>query len=209
MESTELAPRTLADRCPYSRDFGPNFRTCVAYTQEEFTGLDTRYRPLRPVLTCRHLAIGSDAAGAYYPRCAIGKLEDRAAWAREVGPERLRGLRELSVEYRTWVAGLMPQVWDRKGRVLAARAERGDVEEAEAELRASVDELLRAAHAWIDSRAGRLAALGLDPAILKDLVTTATHEWVESAQAALGRQVPEQVLQQFPPEIQVFIRAGR
>jgi hypothetical protein len=211
MEITELdaALPLVADRCPYSRDFGPDFHDCVAYTQEEFTALDTRYRPLRPVPTCRHLAIGTEATGAYYPRCALGTAEARSRWANEVGPDRLRALRELAVEYRTWVGELMPRVWESKGRLLAAQAEGGDAKAAAAELRAHVDELLRAVQQWIGAHAARLSEVGLDPEILKELVTVATHTWVDSPAAGLGYQVPDHVLEQFPPQIQVFIRAGR
>ncbi len=209
METRKLDPPLLADRCPYSRDFGPDFHECVAYTQEEFTALDTRYRPLQPVLTCRHLAIGAEATGGYYPRCSLGPPEQRESWAREVGPERLQALRGLSIEYRTWIGGLMPHVWESKGRLLAARAEGGDAAAAADELRARVDELLQAAYAWIDTRAQQLEALGLESKLLKSLVATATQNWVDSPTAGLNTQVPDHVLEQFPPQIQVFIRAGR
>jgi hypothetical protein len=209
MQTKKLDAPLTADRCPYSRDFGPDFDDCVAYTQQEFTALDTRYRPLRPVLTCRHLVIGAVETGGYYPRCALGTAEDRIRWAREVGPDRLRSLRELSLEYRAWVAGIMPEVWESKGRLLAARAEMRDVKAATEDLHARVDDLVASAERWIDERAERLTALGLDPGVLKQLVTVATRTWVDSPHAGLGYQVPEHVLEQFPPQIQVFIRAGR
>lgn len=209
METTELDLAVIADRCPYSRDFGPDFHDCVAYTQEEFTALDTGYKPLRPVLTCRHLAIGSGSPGGFYARCSLGTADDRARWANEVGPDRLRKLRELGVEYRTWVGGLMPQVWESKGRRLAAGADNRDVAAATEELRERVDELLDTAYAWIDSRSAQLVEVGLDPEVLKSLVTTATQTWVDSPHAGLGYQVPDHVLEQFPAEIQTFIRAGR
>ena len=178
MDATRLEPPRVADRCPYSRDFGPDFHACVAYTQEAFTALDTGYRPLRPVLTCRHLAIGAVHNGGFYPRCALGGPQHRERWAQEVGPDRLRALRELSIEYRTWVADLMPAVWESKGRLLAARAERRDQSVAAEDLRQRVAELLVAVDDWIDKRADRLAALGLEPANLKSLVTVATQECV-------------------------------
>lgn len=211
METTErdAAVSLIADRCPYSRDFRPGFQDCVAYTQEEFTALDTRYRPLRPVLTCRNLAIGTEVTGAYYPRCSLGTAEDRRRWAAEVGPERLRKLRDLALEYRAWVSEVMPSVWESKGRLLAARADGRDAKPAAADLRRRVDELLDLANQWIDAHAMGLAEVGLDPQILKQLVTVATQTWVDSPSAGLGYQVPDHVLGQFPPQIQVFIRAGR
>ena len=205
----DLDSPPLADRCPFSRNFGPGFHGCVAYTQEEFTALDTGYHPLRPVLTCRHLAIGSEAEGGFYPRCALGAAEDRERWADEVGIDRLGALRRLSVEYRSWVGDLMPSVWETKGRLLAARAEKRDTEAPAQEFRAQVDGLLQAADGWIDAHAPALADVGLDPEILKSLIATATKEWVDSPHGGLGYQVPDAVLEQFPHEIQVFIRAGR
>lgn len=209
LETAKLDAPTLTDRCPYSRDFGPDFHDCVAYTQEEFTALDTGYHPLRPVLTCRHLSVGSDVAGAFYPRCALGTAEERAAWARDVGEARLRELREFSLEYRRYVGELMPRVWEAKGRALAARAEGGDTKAATAELQARVEELLEAATSWIDIRAEPLSAAGLDPELLKSLVAVATQDWVASPKVGMAYQVPDHVLQRFPADIQVFIRAGR
>jgi len=209
MEITELDAPPIADRCPFSRDFGPDFHDCIAYTQEEFTALDTRYKPLRPVATCRHLAIGAEATGGFYPRCSLGTAEERATWAQQVGPDRLRELRDLSLEYRTWVAGLMPHVWESKGRLLAARSDNRDITAAADELREQVDGLLAAAGEWIDSQAARISAVGLDAGVLKELIAMATENWVESPHAGMGYQVPDHVLEKFPTQIQVFIRAGR
>jgi hypothetical protein len=209
METTELDAPPVTDRCPYSRRFGPDFDDCVAYTQEEFTALDTGYKPLRPVLTCRNLAIGTDSGGGFYPRCALGTAEDRVRWAHDVGPDRLAELRDLSLEYRTWVATQMPLVWESKGRLLAARAEKRDTKAATEYMQQRVDELIEAGNRWIDSRAEQLSAVGLDGEILKSLIVRATDEWVKSPGAGMGYQVPDHILEQFPPQIQTFIRAGR
>lgn len=172
--------------------------------------MDTQYKLLDPVTTCRNLIVGHGSVGAFYPRCSLGNEQDRRRWVDEVGTERLAAIKEMSMDYRAWVAELMPNVWQRKAEVLSARASgRGDGEQM-AYLRASIADLVASAGAWIDERAERLTDVGLDPALLKQLVKEATEEWALRPEAqAQGYQVPDEVLARFPEPVQVFIRSGR
>jgi hypothetical protein len=60
------------DRCPYSRDFREGFDVCPAFEPAMTSMTDSTGAALQPVLTCRHLALGTSASGRFYPRCALG-----------------------------------------------------------------------------------------------------------------------------------------
>jgi hypothetical protein len=197
------------DLCPFSRAFSAEFDSCDAFEAVPFQPVDTMYRPLRPVLTCRHLDVGTRASGGHYPRCVLGDRAGRTEWLKEVGSGTLAGLRELSQEYRIWVGGLMPAVSARKAAVQAAQREGRIDLAAHAELRAATETLIAQAHAWIDGRAERMLALGLPPAAVKELVTVATKAWAQSLRAGSSYRVPDELLDRFPESVRAFIRAGR
>ena len=44
-----------ADECPFPKPFPSEFSDCPAFQSRQFIPLDTRYQPLDPVITCRHL----------------------------------------------------------------------------------------------------------------------------------------------------------
>lgn len=199
----------MEDRCPYSRRLSQHFHECGAFTPTDFTPLDTQYQPLQQIVTCRNLQVGSLESGAYYPKCALGDAAARRAWVEDVGRERLAQFRSLSLEYRQRVGELMPELWRRKAAVLSAASGHRDTEEPAAELREGVKDLVAAANTWIDDRADRLAQLGLDPGLLKELVLVATDDWAHSPGARLGTRVPDEILQSFPEPVQTFIKAGR
>ena len=75
-----------ADACPYPRPFPPGFSRCPVFEAAPFVPVTTTHRPLRPVTSCRHLEVRQEpgAEGCYYPACALGTAEQRAA----VDPER-------------------------------------------------------------------------------------------------------------------------
>lgn len=198
------------DRCPYSRVLSADFRECPAFTPVEFAPLDTQYTPLTPVITCRHLEPGSTHEGAgFYPKCALGDAAARLAWVERVGQDRLAKLRELSIEYRGWAGELMPQLWERKAAVLAAESAHRDSSEEKAELKVAIAELTANAEAWIDARGDRLREVGLAPDAVKPLVRVAIQAWANTPTAGVRSWVSEQILEEFPPEVQAFIRAGR
>lgn len=196
-------------RCPFSRAFTPGFRECGAFTPVEFVPLDTHYRPLAPVLTCRHLEIGDDGSGGFYPRCALGSAQSRQAWVATVGSERLERLRTLSLEYREWVRPKLSALWEKKAPMLAAGSASAVAGALKRELDAAVAELIEAAHTWIAAHGESLVQAGLEPELLRDLVDTSTQAWVETSLAGVDYRIPDDLLGQFPKPVQTFIRAGR
>jgi hypothetical protein len=202
-------PDEQLDRCRYSRRFVPEFQGCAAFTPVEFVPFDTQYRTLAPVITCRHLDVGENADGAYYPRCALGDVTARRAWVAQIGPERLQVLRALSLEYRAWLRPILAAVWEHKARALAARGSDAPAGSARDELESAVDRLLEAADAWIEQHRERLSSAGLEPAALRSLVRQSTRAWAESPTAGVDYRIPDDLLARFPAPVQAFIKAGR
>jgi hypothetical protein len=63
-----------ADECPYPRPFPAGFSDCPTFLPEPFSPVDSTFRPLPAVLTCRHLVSRSLPNGKFgwYAACEIG-----------------------------------------------------------------------------------------------------------------------------------------
>jgi hypothetical protein len=200
-----------SDACPYRRPFPAEFRDCVAFSRRDFTGLDLRYRPLRTVISCRHLVAGENPEGGWYPRCAIGDANARRRWVAQVGFDRLERIRAIGSDYRAWAGRRMPDLVALKGRWLELR-ETGDSDGARKvakELKERMARLVADANGWIDARAAQFGTAGLPAELLKELVVAATDDWLESASPASSYRIPDGLLQKFPTAVQVFFTAPR
>lgn len=201
----------VSDRCPFARPFPAEFAGCPAFSARDFTALDLRYKPLRTVVTCRHLVSGRLPLGGYYARCALGGELARQQWVAQVGSRRLERIRAVGADYRSWAAARMPKLWAMKGYWLELQAlgdEAGSAQAA-AELRAEVENLVADAKAWVDERADQLAEADLPPEALKELMATATADWATSTSQVSGYRIPDELLGRFPTAVQVFFTASR
>jgi hypothetical protein len=67
-------PWRPADECPWRRPFPKGFDGCSAFEEEHFTPLDSRERPLAPILTCRQMVsrLFHNGKAGWYGACEIG-----------------------------------------------------------------------------------------------------------------------------------------
>lgn len=201
----------ISDRCPYSRPFPADFDGCSAFSPRDFTALDLRYKPLRTVVTCRHLVAGKLPSGGYYGRCALGDEAARRRWVARVGSGRLDRIRAIGAGYRTWAASRMPELWALKGTWLELRElnDQARSEAAAADLRKRVENLIMEASDWVDARSSQLAEAGLPPEALKELIANATEDWARSSSPVSGYRIPDELLGRFPTAVQVFFTVTR
>lgn len=197
------------DRCPFSRVFTADFAGCASYSPTDFLPVDSTFKPLRPATTCRHLVAGDGGDGAFYPRCAIGSAHDRERWLAAIGSRRLERLRELSLEYRTWVAPRMIALWKAKAAWLAAQDAGSPEPEPAAELASAVQAVLADATRWSAAHGEQLAEVGIDADAMRDLIAVSTRAWAETPSAGVDYQIPDEILDRFPEPVQVWIRSGR
>lgn len=201
----------VSDRCPFTRPFAADFDGWPAFSARDFTALDLRYKPLRTVVSCRHLVSGRLPLGGYYARCALGDAVARQQWVAQVGSGRLERIRAVGADYRSWAAARMPELWALKGTWLELQALGDETGSADAarELRAGLDKLVADANAWVDQRADQLAEADLPPEALKELIAKATADWAKSTSQTSGYQIPDELLGRFPTAVQVFFTASR
>jgi hypothetical protein len=202
-----MADPRPADECPYRRPLPEAFGDCVTFHPVRFVPLTSRFEPLRPVLSCRHMELGlrPQAAGrAYYCRCAVGDAKARERLATSTGAERARLLRELA----DGVMGVVLENWETlaavKGRELAARTEQ--------ERRQAVLEVKRAAQfisaemrrvlteRWLD----HLRRLDVRLGDLVAVIDAGVEDFEKHGFA--GWHPPEELLAKLPRDVAAFLR---
>jgi hypothetical protein len=80
-EEKAIGPVRPADECPWRRPFPEAFDQCSVFVPQAFQAHDIQYRPLAPVLTCRHLVsrpFPLPKAG-WYGACELGDAAARRA----------------------------------------------------------------------------------------------------------------------------------
>ncbi len=169
------------DRCPYSRSFTPQFAddpSCPAYQGASFTVTDTADRPLGPVLTCRHLSVGTDPGrtGRFYPRCGLGSAADRLRWVAAVTPARVAVMRSLEEEFDEATLAERRLLLEAKARLPRAAPDAAAIEALEIRLAAFLDRV----DVFINERTERLADVGLRASQLKDLLAEWSMAWLRS-----------------------------
>lgn len=212
-DSAALNPSaTAADRCPYHRRFREGFRECAAFVGTSYQTVDFARRPTHPILTCAHLGIGAgDRSNHFYPRCALGSAEDRERWVEGVTPELLARLREVSAAYRSWATNRMRPLWDLKARYIASLADRDSVaaEAARRELEIAVEALTADAHAFNSQHAPELREVGLSIDAVDAMVRLASKHWAFKDLSDRPGALPDELLEQFPPRLRLYLTAGR
>lgn len=203
---------SAADRCPYHRRFSEGFRECPAFVAATYQTVDLDRRPTEPVVTCAHLSVGAgERSNHFYARCSIGSAEDRQRWVEGVTPELLGQLRSLSAAYREWVLGRMQPLWELKARYLAAIAARDTIatETTHRELEKAVAGLVAEAHGFNQQHAAELSEVGLSVDAVDAMVRIATDHWAFRDQSEGQSRVSDELLDQFPPRLRLYITAGR
>ena len=192
-----------ADLCPYPKPFVIGFDDCPAYTLAEFTALDLQHRPLPPVLSCRHLLVGSGPRpGGHYPRCRIGDAAARLDWSRRVGESRALLLRALRDASREAFRAHQARLWEAKGRTLRDSNDAA----AERDLRSEIDDFRATAGAFYRAREESLTEAGISVVSLLELVRRLLIRFQESRTGAPDVEIPEEVLRDLPADFRLLLQ---
>ena len=196
-------PGRPADRCPYQKPFAAGFDGCPAYTLAEFTALDLQHRPLPPVLSCRHLVVGSGPRrGGHYPRCRIGDATARLDWSVRVGKSRAGQLTALRDASRAAFRAHQARLWEAKGRTLRD----GSDTAADRDLAAAIDDFRVSADAFYRSREKELTEAGISVDSLLELVRRMLLRFQESRTGAPDQEIPEELLRDLPADFRLLLR---
>ena len=196
------------DQCPYPKPFAPEFRDCPAFQARQFIPLDTLYKPLDPVLTCRQLQTRAlPQRYRWYAACALGDAEARRRWVRELGSVRLDRIRALQRDMGEVMSPYTPQLWNLKGQQLRALRDNRDTGAITAELRAVVSQATDALDAFLDDQQHALAEVELPMDAARKLTQMALDRFIEpQLSSEISIEVPEEILQRFPEAVRIFFR---
>ena len=198
-----MRPRP-ADECPYPRPLPPGFRACATFHPVTYLPLDTQNRPLRPVLSCRHMEVAAspDLASARYCRCLIGDAAARAAAAARIGPERGRLLQMIADDVNGLVLAHAERLMAAKVAEAGAH-QPGAWESARVRVRAASEELGTAIDARLRDRAQVLMALGVDRPALMAVIEAGLRDYERNGFA--GWRPPKNLLAPLPPDVAAFL----
>jgi hypothetical protein len=199
-----------ADECPYPKPFPAEFDDCPAFQPRQFIPLDTLYRPLDPVLTCRHLETRAlPQRHRWYAACALGDPEARSRWVRQVGVARLERIRAVQRELGTATAPYTARLWALKGKQLRALHDGGDVAAATDELRQLADQMSAELDHFLRERGQAFAEIDMPTEAARQLIHVAIGRFIETQFATeISFEVPDDVLQRFPEPVRSFFRPG-
>ena len=196
------------NECPYRRPFAADFADCPAFQARQFIPLDTLYQPLDPVLTCRHLET-RDMTQRYrwYAACALGNVEARSRWVREVGPARLDRIRTVQRELGVAIGPFSTRLWELKGQQLRALRDGKDPGPSTAELRRLGGQMTEEVASFVRGHTQALAAIEMPADATMQLVRAAIDRFVETRFATeVSLEVPDELLKKFPEPVQSFFR---
>ena len=196
------------DQCPYPKPFSPEFRDCPAFQPRQFIPLDTLYKPLEPVLTCRHLQTRSlPQRYRWYAACALGDAESRRRWVRQIGSLRLERIRRLQRELGVVMSPYTPRLWDLKGQQLRGLRDNRDLSVVTAQLRHVASQATEALDAFFADHENALAEVELPIDAARKLTQLALDRFIEpQLSSEIGIEVPDEILQRFPEPVRIFFR---
>jgi hypothetical protein len=196
------------DECPFPRPFPVDFDSCPAYQARQFIPLDTMYQPLDPVLTCRHLETRAmTERHRWYAACALGDVEARRRWVRDVGAARLERLRAVQRAMAAAIAPYLTRLWELKGQQLRALRDGNDPEPATGELRRLGSQMTEVLASFVKGHSQELAAIEMPPDATMQLVRAAVARFVDTHFATeVTFDVPDELLKRFPEPVQSFFR---
>ena len=196
------------DECPYRRPFPADFDDCPAYQARQFIPLDTLYRPLAPVLTCRHLET-RDMTQRYrwYASCALGNADARRRWVEEVGAPRLERIQALQRELGAAIAPYVTSLWKFKGQQLLALRDGKDPEPATDAIRGLGVKMIAALSGFVKGHSQEFVAIEMPADATMQLVRAAIDRFVDTRFATeVSFEVPDDLLKKFPEPVQSFFR---
>ncbi len=197
-----------ADECPFPKPFPSEFSDCPAFQARQFIPLDTRYQPLDPVITCRHLETrGLPQRHRWYAACALGDAEARRRWVRELGPARLERIRGLQGEIGEVMGPFSPRLWTLKGQQLRVIRDNRDASPITAELRALAGQVTASLSVFLVERQQAFAEVDLPVDAARNLIQVAFDRFIETQfSSEVSFEVPDDALQRFPEAVRSFFR---
>jgi hypothetical protein len=196
------------DECPFPRPLSLENTDCATFHPLRYLPLDLNHRPLRPVVSCRHMQLGVDpnAPHRYYCRCALGDAAARLAAVAGLTETRLRLMRQVVDLLNDVIAVHAESLAQAKGRELAAsggserEAARRIVRQAAAEFESDFSRQLQA------TLRDSLAELGVEPDAVLRIVHAGVEDYEENGLESW--QVPDDLLAPLPPDVRRFVKAS-
>jgi multidrug efflux pump subunit AcrA (membrane-fusion protein) len=197
-----------ADECPYPKPFFATFTDCPAFQARQFIPLDTRYQPLDPVVTCRHLETRAlSQRHRWYAACALGDAEARRRWVRELGVGRLERIRTLQRETADVMEPYSPRLWELKGEQLRALRDSRDASAITAQLRELGNQVATSLGTFLAQRQQAFAEVDLPIDAARNLIQVAIDRFIDTQfSSEVSFEVPDDALQRFPEAVRSFFR---
>ena len=196
------------DFCPHPRPFPEGFQSCAAFHRSDFVALDTQFRFLSSLSSCRHLEVRSAPArpAAFYGACALGDADARAAWVRQVESRRLDAIRGLGRALGADTLVLTQELWVAKGEQLRALRAGEAADRHTNRLQRVVDDYVARAAAFLDVHGADLQTVKLTAGECLDLIRHVLRNFVEARTLENLVSPPDVFLERFPPAVRVLLR---
>jgi len=197
-----------SDVCPWPKPFPEAFEGCPAFQPVHFIPLDTRFRLLGPVLTCRHLITRDrpDQPHRYYAACNIGDEGERQRWVETVDSDWLQGMANIRRDMDTIIRPFIERIWRTKAEQLAA-LDAGEIHQAiDAALAAAAKQFLVESRACLDAHEDDLRRLALSADAVMSLLQRSLDAFIDQRTTLARWRISDDLLASFPDRIRVFFR---
>jgi ABC-type transporter Mla MlaB component len=193
-----------ADRCMYPRPFSDDFDACPAFQPTSFIAADSRNKPLGTWRTCRHLGTGTDLEnrGRFYPRCALGDVEQRLQWLAQVSPAKLDVVRALTDEFDQLSRPHRELLFDARARLHSGPASAA----REPELEELINGFLTTIDRFLKQNDERFRDVGLPAEPLRQLIKEWVWAWVRTPELVTPR-LDGKPLEAFAQPARAFLGA--
>lgn len=170
--------------------------------------MDTLYKPLAPVLTCRHLQTRAlPQRYRWYAACALGDAEGRRRWVRALGGVRLDRIRTLQRSMGEVMSPYTPRLWDLKGQQLRAVRDNRDSSAITAQLRSVAAQATDTLDGFLADHQDALVEIELPMDAARTLIQLAIDRFIEpKLSSEISIEVPDDILQRFPQSVRIFFR---
>src|SRR6266550_5129739 len=190
-----------SDACPYPKPFTAEFNDCPTYQTRHAIVVDSNNRPLRTILSCRHMETKQipGKSGHYYGACQLGDARGRQEWVQRIGPDRIRNIQKLRAQIMPLAQGLVDDLAALNGQQLEAT-------EILMLMKQRGRRYLEEFEAFLSDREELLQLAGMPIAAVMQLA----QKWVdEFVSETLGRSrsvpvLPDELVASLPDSVRVF-----
>jgi hypothetical protein len=164
--------------------------------------LDLSHRPLRAVITCRHLESRLMPTTNYrwYGACVLGDTEARRRWSNAVGVDRVHRISILRQEVSALSVPYVRQLLDLKNAPIE------DPLAHARQLQGVVDDFMIKVTALLRKRQAMFDQLHLLLEACVRLLAIAIDRVVQQGMTAAEWEVPDDLLTLFPPDVRAYFR---